>query len=865
MKSLRCLVFNIGLLLLFVLQPVLHSTSALAEASKISEASQNLLQGMADTLHGQDAITRTLLVQLGFPPKDAPPHWNHWDLWPSVRMLEAAYASAEAARPGVGGEELLRKFTRLLAANHIDAIRLEPAFQHVFPEPRGEPINEALHVLPFSVPAPEVLDKPLPAEIRAHIKIVTRYTAHLYRPWLFARCCAVNEDETYEIMRHQPRDEAVIEAALGLKPPPPSTEDKLALLIQDVHQDNPAIAFEPGLESRFHPVTARAKEADLREANTQVSKAVQDLLPAFLEDKPLEPKFQPPGPFPDATPPSSPGAPPIVPPPGESAKPTPRGSPMTASERSYRVFQQSRYPSPGRSGWTFPRMIARVMGFGGVIFGNEWSVQQGLSPVVNVSWVDGAKAAAPMSSDVVEQWGRLVFKLKDGSILFSHEVRADTVIAAKAVVDSLGESANSGVGLVGFIGRFAKGSFDSSGKLANLSPGASFVVHPAVVSTRFGRAMMVLDTLPMTSDRFIQQFSDSGAQKAEVESLKRILKGGYGELGQYKFTDVKLHIFAGPANTVSVKRLESDLPGASQGVRTKAYITLRSFDGDKPRSEGAVPLYSLVPTLVQVSDPFSRANEFAEVFALLRWAKSTGGTWFGHTPPGSGLGISTALVVDEDGGYTFGPSAEAFSQDFANRIHSKARAIALSSGNGNLLSLTDKLHTKFSDLISSTAALRTAGTAIETLGSAFSADPGLAKLHPEMAREALDATTFRRGDFESLLKQMVAEEWINEHIEDMEHVLPGLKKRNELTKHVIELHSDLKSTIGDPFKLFAKLTEGKFKKDIADLTDEVKSQSPNEGALDVALEKLLQFMDRNIPGFSDWFEQEAELLRILGK
>ena len=56
-------------------------------------------------------------------------------------MLEIAYVSAEHAQPS-GGGAFLKKFTRLLAANHTEAIRYEPTLAQLFHEPVGTPVTE---------------------------------------------------------------------------------------------------------------------------------------------------------------------------------------------------------------------------------------------------------------------------------------------------------------------------------------------------------------------------------------------------------------------------------------------------------------------------------------------------------------------------------------------------------------------------------------------------------------------------------------------------------------------------------------------------------------------------------------------------
>src|SRR5262249_52274324 len=97
----------------------------------------------------------------------------------------------------------------------------------------------------------------------------------------------------------------------------------------------------------------------------------------------------------------------------------------------------------------------------------------------------------------------------------------------------------------------------------------------------------------------------------------------------------------------------------SKELHSRAYITLIPFSGDRSSPE-SIGIYELIPSLTEVSDTFARANEFAEVFGLLRWARLAGVEWLGRSPDTPGLQASTAVLVGKDGSFTFGPSGAAF-------------------------------------------------------------------------------------------------------------------------------------------------------------------------------------------------------------
>ena len=170
-------------------------------AIDIPKNAKTLLQVVGTEFTSEKSRVTLVLNQVGFPPRPTPSTWSEWQKWPAVRMLETAYISAEAATPQAGGDEFLNKVIRLLAAEHIDAIRYAPELTHLFPEPTSAPITENRSTISFAVPSSEQLQKRLPSEARAKINIIARYIESVPRNWAFGRCCNLNEDEVYDLMR----------------------------------------------------------------------------------------------------------------------------------------------------------------------------------------------------------------------------------------------------------------------------------------------------------------------------------------------------------------------------------------------------------------------------------------------------------------------------------------------------------------------------------------------------------------------------------------------------------------------------------------------------------------------------------------
>ena len=317
-------------------------------------------------------------------------------------------------------------------------------------------------------------------------------------------------------------------------------------------------------------------------------------------------------------------------------------------------------------------MTGRVFGFGGVVFGNEIFEDGTIGIPSSISWVPSNDRPSPVTPSLVEHWGRFQFTLKSGQTIFSRLLRADSAVAATRILFGTQYVSGSGLGLVGFTSRFSNGTV-RNGSLDTSEMGYSFVVHPAVVDTRLGRALMVLDTLPMAEvrDNLIRQAESSGVPADEISRLKIVLTS---DLGQYKFTDVKLIVTRIAGGPITVERrfegwfrfiepLQKFFESKSAAAtRSKAFITLLSFDGQKPRAEAATPIYSIIPMLTEISDPFSRANEFSEAFALLRWGKERGAAFAGPMPPVAGLAAVTAVVIGSDGRVTYGSSQAAFQE-----------------------------------------------------------------------------------------------------------------------------------------------------------------------------------------------------------
>jgi hypothetical protein len=719
----------------------------------------------------------------------------------------------------------------------------------MFPEPREEPIRHVIKPISFAIPIESGKQNgQLSAKARAIIGTIVRYTESSPRTFLFGQCCNLNVAETYELLRTSKDDRSAFEAAILLKGPPPTPEQKLAKLISAIHQNNPAIGLEPSLES-FKASEFAAQERDLSKEANQVSDDARKALAPLLG-----------------------GAPPA---PGGTLTPTPNpgggGSPGgQLISSSYDGFRSTRYPSTaptgtqggggrvggsGGGGWTYTRMITRSVGFGGVIFGNE--IASDLPGPVSVSWLPSlTKAPSRTSPGVTDNWGRLAFQMKDGSILLSKTVRADTVLSAKSLAFSTRQSLGEGVGLVGYIGRFYAGALTSEGKLEPKGFGFSYVVHPDIAATRVGRSMMMLDSFPMAGDLLYRQISKSNAQAGE--QLKSILSKA---LGQYKFTDVKLNIVKSIDGGVTVERQSKDYPSVSTDKRSQSFITLRSFDGESPRAETALPIYVLMPSLIAISDPFARANEFAEVFALLRWAAKSG-TWVGSPPNAEDLRPVSAVVIDEKDSIAFGSSEPAFAQSVLNQVYDRAIQIAKTSGNPTLEDTTVKLKSRLSNFVSLAYAIKIAGSAADSIETTFPTNAALAREFPELAERLRKINSSRRRELQDSLKDSVVRDWEVEHLDELDRRVPGLKARVDAEVKLASEIDFFKKFISDRTVLLVALATGSRSDEISKIRREMAAAGSTEAKLKL-IPRLVEASERAVPQFAPWYELEQKSIALL--
>jgi hypothetical protein len=245
----------------------------------------------------------------------------------------------------------------------------------------------------------------------------------------------------------------------------------------------------------------------------------------------------------------------------------------------------------------------------------------------------------------------------------------------------------------------------------------------------------------------------------------------------------------------------------------------------------------------------------------LRWANARGAKWSGAAAPPSNLKPVSAVVVDENGAFTFGNSEAAFSQALVTEVQDRALKIARNNNNSVLAAKTEDLRARFSKVVAMWAALDIAGSASEVAAAAFSVNDNLAKRFPEVAKNAFTASSFQTGD-KSFLSKLQSEIWIDDHTDLLEKAVPGTRARNELAARLKNEQKSLSDTLGDSENLFSELTNKKFDGTRDKLISDVLNAKDVKHMFE-AQKKLSDAEEKVLPGFSRWFALESGLARDL--
>lgn len=614
--------FRQGLNLILVLLLGL-ATSTLALATDIGDREQEALSRIADHLDDPSRADE-LLAQVHFPPPGfAEGPAEHYQHWPVLRKLEAAYSGAVTAGGKNAGDDFLKAFARVIAVQQSNAIRHEASLRSYFPEPHHAELVLDVPDLRYDVQK-AIKSQPASPKLQSILMTLDKYAGRLPGgvQSLMANCCKLPQARIYEILStSEDYHHALLRTATESGVPPP-LQEKIRRMLTHVSEHTNALRHEaifddflrPRGASGFQESTAWKSDLDspLVDTNTAAKReqAFHEAVATLASEAAKEH---------DATYTPGPWA-------GGGGG----GSPATLNAERYRAVSNTVYgvrPSaPGRASF---RTLARGRGgFGGIVMGNT-IVAPKLAKPQQIMWVKDTN-----TEPVV---GHFEFVFADGKTGFSAEYPQYMVAAANALANSEPSEPKArasadeiAVGLAGLdtgtsdvmIPIFADQGIDQiSAK--------RFVVHPLLDGTPVGYAAVATDALSFMSgeDWFVDRLRQSGVPDAMILKAVDWLTA---KRGFFKITDVPIQITRRADGMLVVARVTT--PPFSASHRQAALLTMQSFTDNTPDPEFKTPFYAIVPSLSRSFDDFALLNQFAGAFALVRYANINGARWSGIRP-----------------------------------------------------------------------------------------------------------------------------------------------------------------------------------------------------------------------------------------
>ncbi len=328
---------------------------------------------------------------------------------------------------------------------------------------------------------------------------------------------------------------------------------------------------------------------------------------------------------------------PVPPRTGPEARPRrPAVQRTSAPVRVHEQIMRRVYPTPASR--SFSGVVASARGFGGVVFGNQVSADPNLPAPVWATWLDG---------EAEDSLGSLLFHFVDGSERIAGAISPEDVyIAHRLLFVSEPPPVEPGeaVGLVGLEAR------DDHFELVNdevVASGRRFAVaiHPALADLDLGWAALMADAWPIADEKLLETVGPR-VEDSEAEALADWLAN---LPGNWKLIDVPLTV-VGETGLLGVERTPDSEQTWPVTLRRQAFLAMQRFEGELNETSlaGSDPFYPLVPALVRGCSDFRRLNDFAAVYALLRWARGEGAAFYG--PPSRPREVPTpgALIVGDD-------------------------------------------------------------------------------------------------------------------------------------------------------------------------------------------------------------------------
>jgi hypothetical protein len=191
----------------------------------------------------------------------------------------------------------------------------------------------------------------------------------------------------------------------------------------------------------------------------------------------------------------------------------------------------------------------------------------------------------------------------------------------------------------------------------------------------------------------------------------------------------------------------------------------------------------------------------------------------------------------------------------------RAAELAATTRNASLATKTAALTDKYAQLVSYRSAIHIVGTASEIASAAFSTDPELGKLHPDMLKEVQTVGMFvsnQNAEAGEQRRRVEAQRWIEDHADSLETVVPGIQYRHNLAKMRQTLLEESLAVL-DP----EALLEGPGK--VSDAKMRELDKKLGEAGERERSKLLLSFMEESLPGLGKWFELEERMLIMLSR
>lgn len=661
---------------------ILLSTFGVSAAHPAVDPDQNAINALASTLTPTAERVDRILAEMQFTPiaNEIP----GFQQWPTLRKLETAYWAAIEAGGEDQGARFLKVISRIVAQEHANSIRFEKSLSAYFPEPQTEPIRQEERIgIQFRRPVSTAA--PTDPTVRRTLLTLERYVD--FYPGgmqsVLGRCCGHSQDAVYDILRSAPTRKDALASALHLGRIPPELQERLLRMVALTAEGVNSVKYEPELQPLLRQIDQRAggmsglgqhdgethahatlsptdqkRQAELVESaarKTGLSTDQQHAVVASLRETTTDtdsrsaPERKTILNSVDTKPPPDDGlAMPAGPGGGggggggggnpvdraQEARPHERRPPSENGARRNRMqYRRALADAGGRGGMhggsggmtttgrgggigggrsSFRAIRMARGGFGGVVFGAE--VQGGTVPgIVELSWVseEPGHSGARGHFDVVFQDGEIaatrIFDLDQSYAAW------EIIHGRKGTFRSLDIANGEGVGLAGVV---------------NDEPNR-FLVHPALYGLHLGNDAVFADAVgfKMSPEMLAQKLSAAGAPQ---ELVDKAVRWRNQEKGFYKIIDVETEIVR---HDGLVRARRTAAGGFSDHLRSAALLSFQAFGWGGPLAEDATPFYDIVPALTTTFPQYHRLNDFAELFAIMRFAKRGGARIPSPTPP----------------------------------------------------------------------------------------------------------------------------------------------------------------------------------------------------------------------------------------